>query len=193
MAASQAAGTSSILVFRTMKKIVVASKNSVKIEAARLAFERVFPDETFACQGVSAASGVSDQPMSDIETYTGAMNRVQAARGTEPDADFYIAFEGGLEERDGAMEVFAWVVIESSTGVFGRGRSATYFLPETIAAHVRSGMELGAADDLVFGRTNSKEQNGSVGILTGDLITRTAYYVEAATLALIPFRNPDLY
>jgi non-canonical (house-cleaning) NTP pyrophosphatase len=39
---------------------------------------------------------------------------------------------------------------------------------------VESGKELGDADDIVFGKSNSKQQNGAVGILTHDIITRTA-------------------
>ncbi|MEM6529629.1 MAG: DUF84 family protein, partial [Chloroflexota bacterium] len=55
---------------------------------------------------------------------------------------------------------------------------------------VRGGMELGDADDIVFGRSNSKQQTGSVGLLTGDALTRETYYLHAVVLALIPFKNP---
>jgi non-canonical (house-cleaning) NTP pyrophosphatase len=34
---------------------------------------------------------------------------------------------------------------------------------------------------------------GAVGILTGDVLTRTTYYEPAIILALIPFKNPELY
>ncbi|MBQ0741266.1 DUF84 family protein, partial [Aquimarina celericrescens] len=37
------------------------------------------------------------------------------------------------------------------------------------------------------------QKSGAVGILTGDIIDRTAYYTEAGILALIPFKNADLY
>jgi inosine/xanthosine triphosphatase len=118
---------------------------------------------------------------------------VKNARVAAPDADYWISFEGGLEEKNGAMEVFAWVAVEDRNGRFGKGRSATFFLPEAVATLVRAGKELGEADDIVFARENSKQSNGAVGILTGDAITRTSYYVEAATCALIPFKNPELY
>jgi non-canonical (house-cleaning) NTP pyrophosphatase len=54
-------------------------------------------------------------------------------------------------------------------------------------------MELGHADDLVFQAQNSKQQGGSVGLLTHGLITREAYYQQAMVLALIPFLNESLY
>ena len=74
----------------------------------------------------------------------------------------------------------------------GRSRTATFILPDEVAALVHQGLELGDADDRVFGRNNSKQANGSVGILTGDVIDRTDFYTEAITLALIPFINPSL-
>jgi len=58
---------------------------------------------------------------------------------------------------------------------------------------VRQGKELGEADDLVFAKENSKQDNGAVGLLTGNVIDRTALYQQAVVLALIPFKNPHLY
>jgi non-canonical (house-cleaning) NTP pyrophosphatase len=54
-------------------------------------------------------------------------------------------------------------------------------------------MELGEADDLVFGRSNSKQDNGAIGLLTGDVIDRAQLYEQAVILALVPFKNPDMY
>ncbi|MFK7922789.1 MAG: DUF84 family protein [Bacteroidia bacterium] len=58
---------------------------------------------------------------------------------------------------------------------------------------VRSGIELGIADDKVFGKANSKQKNGAVGLLTHDLIVRETLYAPAVILALIPFVQADLY
>ena len=58
---------------------------------------------------------------------------------------------------------------------------------------IKEGKELGEADDIVFNRNNSKQENGAVGILTGDVIDRMKYYTEAVILSLIPFKNVDLY
>ncbi|MFK7923672.1 MAG: DUF84 family protein, partial [Bacteroidia bacterium] len=60
-------------------KIIVASRNPIKVEATRMAFTEVFPDEVLKCEGISVASGVSDQPMDEAETKLGAINRVQNA------------------------------------------------------------------------------------------------------------------
>ena len=174
-----------------MKTLVVASLNPVKIAAALDGFRRMFPDESFEARGVSVPSGVSDQPMTDAETLQGALNRVANARADAPDADFWVGLEGGCEDNTGALETFAWIVITDGVRV-GKSRTATFYLPEEAARLVRQGMELGHADDVVFGRSNSKQQNGSVGLLTGDVVDRAAYYAQAVVLALIPFRNPAL-
>jgi inosine/xanthosine triphosphatase len=129
--------------------------------------------------------------MSDSETRRGAGNRAQTAQSAEPNADYWIGIEGGVEDKNGSLEAFAWVVIISPVRM-GSGRTGAYFLPQETTQLIRQGYELGDADDMVFGRSNSKQQNGSVGILTHDVIDRTAYYVHAVILALIPFVNLQL-
>ena len=120
----------------------------------------MFPDEQFEIQGTSVPSGVSEQPKDDAETFTGALNRAQNA-SKEILADFWVGIEGGVEQKDDGMEAFAWVVIKSSNGKTGRGRTATFFLPPQIAELITTGKELGEADDIVFGVQNSKQENGA--------------------------------
>lgn len=131
--------------------------------------------------------------MSDAETYKGALNRVTAASVKVPEADFWVGIEGGVEEKNNEMEVFAWIVIKSNENLVGKGRTGTFFLPPKVSDLIHQGKELGEADDIVFGKMNSKQKNGAVGILTGDVIDRTTFYVDAIVLALIPFRNKALY
>lgn len=175
-----------------MKKVLVASKNPVKINAAKLAFEKAFGEE-FEIEGISVQSGVSDQPMTDEETLAGAENRVENLI-KEHNADYYIGIEGGCSLVEDKLTAFAWVVVKDSRGKLGRSRAAELVLPDKVKDLViNEGKELGDADDIVFGRNNSKQDNGTVGILTQDLITRTDYYTHAAIFALIPFMNKDLY
>ncbi len=175
-----------------MSKVIVASKNPVKINAVSNAFKKMFPIESFDVEGVSIASGVNKQPQNDSETFQGALNRIENVSKTT-DADFWVGIEGGIEEKNSEMEAFAWVVIKDKNGRLGKGRTGTFFLPPKIAELIRQGKELGEADDIVFGRTNSKQENGAVGILTDNVVDRTKYYTEAVVLALIPFKNSQLY
>lgn len=175
-----------------MVKVIVASQNPVKITAVKQAFAKMFPDQSFDFQSISVPSEVSNQPLSEEETQTGALNRVQNSSKII-DADYWVGIEGGSKPVGETMETFAWVVIKSKNNSFGQGRSASFFLPPKIVELIKQGKELGEADDIVFGRTNSKQSNGAIGILTNDIITRTSYYEPAVVMALIPFKNPDLY
>jgi inosine/xanthosine triphosphatase len=172
-------------------KIAVASENPVKIQAAANGFRRMFPGEQFEVVGISVPSGVSAQPMTGEETLRGAMSRVNAIRERAKDADYWVGIEGGVEEHAGEMEVFAWIVVASKDTI-GKSRTATFYLPQEVIDLVRQGVELGEADDRIFGRSNSKQKNGSVGLLTGDAITRLTYYEHAVILALTPFKNHHL-
>ena len=60
-------------------KVVVASKNPVKIEASRAAFAALLPDADLQMSSISVESGVSDQPTSDEETRRGAKNRAASS------------------------------------------------------------------------------------------------------------------
>ncbi|NVK85988.1 MAG: inosine/xanthosine triphosphatase [Cytophagia bacterium] len=173
-------------------KVIVASKNPVKIECAKNGFTKVFSPNEILVEGVSVPSGVAHQPMTDEETLTGAKNRAENAKEVQPEADFWIGIEGGIAEPFGNMEAFAWIYIISKDRK-GKARTASFDLPPQIQELIHQGIELGVADDMVFNRSNSKQKNGAVGILTHDLINRAEYYEPAVILALIPFVNPELY
>jgi len=175
-----------------VQTLVVASTNPVKVQAAATAFARMFPALELNIVSVAVASGVRHQPLSDTETLTGALQRAQDARVLTPDADYWIGIEGGIEDLGAEMIAFAWVVVRSTT-LIGKARTATFFLPQGVAQLIRQGKELGEADDIVFNRSNSKQDNGAVGILTGNVIDRVNFYEHAVILALVPFKNEVLY
>ncbi len=176
----------------SMKTIIVASGNPVKIRAALNGFQRMFADETFTVQTAEVPSNVSRQPFSSEETRQGALNRARAARQARPEADYWVGIEGGVEPEDDQLSAFAWVVVLSNE-ICGQSRSGSFFLPPRVAELVRQGLELGEADDLVFGRSNSKQDNGAIGLLTGDVVDRTALYEQAVILALVGEKNRELY
>lgn len=172
--------------------IVIASENPVKSAAIEGAFQKLFPEISYSVVRVSVNSGVAEQPMSDRETKQGALNRIASARQVHPDAALWAGLEGGIERHDGGMSAFAWIIVES---VERRGavRTASFPLPDRIVQLIDQGIELGHANDQVFGRENSKHQEGAVGTLTGGVIDRRELYEHAAIMAMIPFRNKELF
>jgi inosine/xanthosine triphosphatase len=175
-----------------MKTILVASSNPVKAQAALGGFQRMFPQEHFTLRSIIVASGVSDQPCSSDETLLGALQRAEAARQADATADYWVGIEGGVESHGEELAAFAWIAILSRQQC-GKARTGTFYLPPAVTALVRQGKELGEADDIVFQKSNSKQQNGAIGILTGDVIDRAQLYEQAVILALVPFKNQALY
>jgi inosine/xanthosine triphosphatase len=176
-----------------MKRVIVASKNPVKINAAQIGFDSMFEAEKFVFEGVAVGSDVSDQPMGDGETFQGALNRATKAKEQFSSADFWIGIEGGnISHSESEMEAMAWIVVLDKNKL-GKARTAGFFLPQKVIALINQGYELGHADEIVFGLNNTKQKMGTTGLLTNNVIDRTQYYVQAVILALIPFLKKDLY
>jgi inosine/xanthosine triphosphatase len=92
-------------------RVVVASHNPAKLQAVRDGFSRMFPVVMLSVQPVAAASGVAEQPFSDQDTLRGACQRAQNARELAPDASFWVGIEGGVQDCEGELAAFAWVVV----------------------------------------------------------------------------------
>ena len=107
-------------------------------------------------------------------------------------ADFWAGIEGGIQDDPQGMNAFAWIVVQSSQ-VRGEARTATFLLPDSVANLVRQGVELGHANDQVFGRHDSKHNEGAIGILTDNVIDRTMLYEHAAIMALVALKNHSIY
>ncbi len=170
--------------------VAVGSINPVKVNAALEAFSLVMklPIKTIS---IDVASGVSDQPMTYKETRLGAKNRVQKLL-VEQQADYYIAYEGGVDIFDDGPKTFVVLCISNGEDwVFGQ--SATLPLPLSIYHQLLQGIELGSAMDALFNTQNIKQKGGAIGQLTHGLETRLSIYRSATILALSRFANKALY
>jgi inosine/xanthosine triphosphatase len=208
-------------------RVAVGSTNPSKIRSVQQALEAILNRNSSVgvpkldMQGLSAPSGVPDQPMGDSETKLGARNRAKTSFDmfvekfqTEP--HLAIGLEGGLEETDDNLVCMAWMAVfgkrsklvlswtasqdcgdyilaETDQPCWGISKTATFSLPPKICELVKGGLELGHADDQVFSRVNGKHGSGTVGILTNGLIDRSLYYEHALQLAMIPWIRPDVY
>lgn len=179
--------------------LAVGSKNPVKLAAAINGATKAFQTRTVVGEGFDVASGVSDQPMSDAETKQGAANRAKAAFDAYTElhqaAPMYaLGLEGGVQlTGTNDLECFAWIAVFSGTK-YGYSRTASFVLPSQVRdLVVNEGMELGHADDKVFGLSNSKQKGGAVGHLSNGVIDRAMYYEHATVLAFIPFHWNEYY
>ncbi len=171
-------------------RVIVASKNPVKVNASRAGFETYF--DAVVVESCDVDSGVSDQPISDAETLNGARTRAANARKLFPDADFWVGIEGGIDRGDQGLTAFAWIVVQGKNSS-GESRTCTFQLPPKVAELIDEGYELGVANDMLFDAHNSKQNTGAVGLLTHNKVTRTGLYVQAVQLALVPLLNAEMY
>jgi len=172
-------------------KVVVGSKNPVKIAAARSVLHRVYGDDVDV-GSVDVESGVSDQPWGNEETLRGACNRAAAALSVDG-AALGIGFEGGLIEVDGRIFTSAWCAVARDDGAMGVGGGANLLLPADVAEAVRAGAELGPAMDAFTGLEDTKHKDGAIGILTEGTIDRQGAYEHILTLALARLLTPEHY
>lgn len=172
-------------------KCVVGSMNPVKVGAAKNAMSQVLACPTLEVTGMSVPSGVADQPMTNVETRAGAINRVKACIAKEQ-ADWYIAIEGGVEKNQDGPFTFAYVAI-SDGRKWSVGRSAGLPLPNTVYDALLAGEELGTVMDRLFATENVKQKGGAIGLLTKNLATRQSVYELAVTLTMAKFSFANLY
>jgi inosine/xanthosine triphosphatase len=185
-------------------KVVVGSKNPVKISAVEEGFRRYFPSALVV--GVDVASGVGAQPMSEKETMNGARQRAYAALESDPTAEYGVGLEGGVTELDptspnwsgtrggkGRLFECAWACIVDRKGVEGLAGGLYFELPPKIAQKIKAGGELGPVMDELTGQTNVKQGSGAIGILTKGELDRTQAYVQIVLSALIKFVNPGWF
>ena len=174
-------------------KIVVGTKNPIKLKAVENAINKIFPGAEFLLEGVSVSSGVSDQPMGDRETIAGAVNRAKSCL-SQAKADFGIGLEGGVTEVEGKMFLVGWVAVVNCEGKIGLASAGRIELPEKIVQELKKGeRELGSIVDEVCGQTNVKHGLGTNGILTKGLTNRTIGFENTTIEAMAKFISPEYY
>lgn len=156
-----------------MKKVMVGSENAVKVSAVR---QVLSPDFTVA--GMSAVSGVSDQPFSDQETREGAVNRAWYA---QKNGDLGIGLEGGVQPEGKSVYLCSWGALTDGNAVWTAG-GARILLPERIAVMLHDGVELKTAVDQYTQLENIHQNEGAVGILTAGKVDRTALFHHIVSL-----------
>lgn len=185
-------------------RIIVGSKNPVKVGAVEVAFARYFADIEII--GITVSSGVSSQPMSEKETMDGARQRAYAALEADPTAQYGVGLEGGVTELSptspnwtgmhsskGKMFECAWACVVKRGGEEGLGGGLYFELPEKIAEKIRKGGELGPIMDEMSGVNDVKKKMGAIGMFTKGQLDRKSAYVHIVLSALIKFVSPEWF
>lgn len=160
---------------------VIGSMNPAKVKAARTIITEYFPEsELFP---VEVQSGVSDQPIGDIETRKGALNRAEKAANTKQGA-VGIGLEGGVRMQEGEMFVCNWGALVLPCGKSFTAAGAQIPLPLEIAEELQKGRELGNVVDEYFQSSDIKHSEGAIGMFTAHVVTRDILFEHVMRLVI---------
>ncbi len=168
-------------------KVVVASKNPVKLAAVQQAFGTYFPDETLEYSCVIVPSGVNEQPMSTEETVRGALGRARNACFSG--YDYAVGIEGGLSftavnGTEYAFEQTWAAVIACKTSASEIASGPTFPILPNVLAHLHEGKNLKDAMAEEYGTVDLGRKEGYNGWLSKNRIDRQSASHQAVYLAL---------
>ena len=160
-----------------LKKVGVGSSNPAKIKP----IERICRPLNIEVIGLSVPSGVSDQPIGDLETVQGAKNRAKAVL-EHSDVDVAIGLEGGIMTLEDTMYVCNWGALIDREGLVLTAAGASIPLPKPVITGIQAGRELGDVIDEYTMKKDVKKGQGTIGILTNGRVTRDEMFFHVATL-----------
>lgn len=168
-------------------KIVVGSKNKIKIEAVKEILEDYSHLSCAQIVEMDVASEISDQPKSLEETVRGAMNR---AKNVFKDCKYSFGLESGLMEvpntKSGFMDVCVCAIYDGNE--FHLGLSSAWEAPGVVTEYmINEGLNMSEAA-LKAGYSNNSNlgaAEGLVGVMTNGRLTRKEYTKQSIITALI--------
>ncbi len=164
----------------------LGSTNPAKIAAAQTAL--LLHSEGMV-SGVSVASGVSEQPMTDEETRAGAEGRAKAAlqHGITQGSTGIIlgmGLEGGVVELADGLWNTVWASVAATDGSIYTANGSKFRIPEGLAEKIRQGAEMGPLLAEVTGIDDIRSKEGFIGQITEGWVTRSSEYANLACMAL---------
>jgi inosine/xanthosine triphosphatase len=185
----------------TSPKICVGSLNPVKFQATKEAFSHYYKD--FELFNFNANSKVSDQPIGKENIIMGALNRAEQSlnylnkNGYEDDI-YGVGIEAGLVEvphtNSGYMD-FQYAVIIDKNKTFSLGAGIAFEYPRSVINKVlsRKNTEIGEIMGELADNEDLKYEEGAIGYLSKNIITRKEILTQAVICALLPIINKTLY
>lgn len=180
-----------------MISIIVGSENPVKLEAVRIAFATMFPDQDFSIQGHSVLSGQDKNPFGYEATLEGSITRAQNVKHLYGHkAHYYVGIEGGLKIHPGNwVESFGYATVIDQTPDDGQlarmnsGSTGGFFLPPDLGDKV---IEAGHSG-FTPGWSDYQGVMGVIGDVTNGEVDLEEFYARAVIFALVLFKNPNKY
>jgi len=161
-------------------KITAGTTNKAKVQA----IYNVFSDMTDGnIITVRVPSNVSEQPFTDEETISGAINRARNAL-KEAGGDIGIGLEGGVCESPYGLLLCNWGALVRANKIDEPiiAGGARILLPEEIAIRLRNGEELGPVMDDYCQKENIRSNEGAIGIFTNGIVDREKMFTHVVQL-----------
>ena len=177
-------------------RVAVGSLNPVKVEAARLVFERFFSEVEI--QPVEVETSISAQPIGIDQVIKGAVERAYQALSSVTGSDYGVGLEAGLIPYPWTItgylnhQVCALVDHELKVTL---GSSMGFEFPSRVIERLER-REVREAEEVmeeITGIERIGEAAGAIGYLTKNHVKRLDLSIQALTSALIPRLNPNLY
>lgn len=172
-------------------KIVVGSRNPVKINATKKAFSHYF--ENVQVIGFKVDSEVGYMPNTRELTLMGAITRAKKAFDSDDNVDYGVGLEGGVYTTEHGMFLFGMAVVIDKNKELGISSAEGFILPKIVEDKINQGAELGPVMDQLLGQKDTKKNQGAIGFFTKGVIDRTKSFEKSIVQALIRFINKELY
>ncbi|MGF7117966.1 inosine/xanthosine triphosphatase [Methanobacterium oryzae] len=172
-------------------KIIVGSKNPVKINATKNILEKIYGKVDVT--GIDVESEVPDQPFGKEQTIQGAINRAKNVYSN--DFDLSVGIESGLMKIPNSITGYIdlqWCAIFDGNKIT-LGVSAGFEYPPLVIEEVLKGKEVGDVMDKVAGVDNLGQKTGAVSYLSNGLLNRTENTEQCVLTAMIPRMNEKIY
>ena len=164
-------------------KIYLGTTSETKIAIIK---EGIRDLEPYEFVPVEVDSGITDQPLDEITTITGSLNRAnRAVQGK--DFDIGMGLEGGLIKINNLLHLICVVSIVDSSGNVFTGESGRLPLPKDVSDNVLKGEQFGSAIR-DFQKNLGSDVPPEIYELIEELIARKKSFLEALQIALIKFR-----
>ncbi|MGG1663410.1 DUF84 family protein [Brevibacillus sp. NRS-1366] len=142
---------------------------------------------------LSVPSGISDQPMSEDETITGAINRAKTVLEALPEAQIGLGLEGGLMYDEHFTR--QWYLISVCAAWNGQqlffGKGLSFPIPNLAVQRIQQEkIELSTIIDEWSQTTHSNHRGGAYALLTDDRVRRADVFRDAVIAAITPFVSP---
>ena len=188
-----------------IERIALGSDRAAKIMAVRASVARVaVVDPDWANANVVARrveTSVPAMPLTDWQLMQGARERALAARDAlrsrRLEADIYVGLEGGFHSIsiEGEWHTFlrGWAyATDGERSAFGAAPSISV-PPHIVKSVVQGRRELGSVIDEVVSGRDIRSKQGTWGVLSRDLVTRSMSFELALIAAFAPFYNSKMY